>query len=76
MRNNTFHNGKSLEENFDIKKNTHPSYNIDQKINVDINKLLNRVKMDHKNEKKQKIILSVYAILLLSFMTIFISVIK
>ena len=46
------------------------------KINVDINQLLNRVKKNNKNEKKQKIILSVYAILLLSFMTIFISVIK
>tara|TARA_B100000780_G_scaffold266724_1_gene223153 strand:+ start:262 stop:492 length:231 start_codon:yes stop_codon:yes gene_type:complete len=76
MRNNTFHNGKSLEENFDIKKNTHPSYNIDQKINVDINKLLNRVKMDHKNEKKQKIIFFSLSVLLISSMGIFISIIK
>jgi hypothetical protein len=76
MQNNTFHNSKSLQENFDIKKDIYPSYNTDQKINVDINKLLNRIKLDHKNEKKQKFIFFSLSILLICSMGIFISIIK
>ena len=66
-----FDNNKSKSENKSQKKNIPVQY-IDQNINtkklskvqnisekqvVDINKLLNRIKIDHKNETKRKIIL-------------------
>ena len=50
-----FDNNKSKSESKDQKKNIPVQY-IDQKRIVDINKLLNRVKIDQKNERKQKII--------------------
>ena len=39
-----------------VQKKTIPLQYIDQKRIVDINKLLNRVKIDQKNETKEKII--------------------
>ena len=50
-----FDNNKSKSESKDRKKNIPVKY-IDQKRIVDINKLLNRVKIDQKNETKRKII--------------------
>ncbi|MDA9985299.1 hypothetical protein N9E18_00180 [Candidatus Pelagibacter sp.] len=50
-----FDNNKSKSENKSQKKNIPVQY-IDQKRVVDINKLLNRVKIDQKNETKRKII--------------------
>ena len=50
-----YHNNKSISENKG-KKKTIPVKYIDQKGIVDINKLLNRVRMDEKNETKRKII--------------------
>ena len=50
-----FDNNKSKSENKSQKKNIPVQY-IDQKRIVDINKLLNRVKIDQKNERKRKII--------------------
>ena len=50
-----FDNNKSKSENRSQKK-TIPVQYIDQKRIVDINKLLNRVKIDQKNETKRKII--------------------
>ena len=50
-----FDNNKSKSENRSQKKNIPVQY-IDQKRIVDINKLLNRVKIDQKNERKRKII--------------------
>ena len=44
-----------ITSNKDLKKNIPVQY-IDQKRIVDINKLLNRVKIDQKNERKRKII--------------------
>jgi len=50
-----FHDHKHNSEK-KIQKKTIPLQYIDQKRIVDINKLLNRVKTDQKNETKQKII--------------------
>ena len=50
-----FDNNKSKSESKSQKKNIPVQY-IDQKRIVDINKLLNRVKIDQKNESKRKII--------------------
>ena len=50
-----FHNRKHNSEK-KVQKKTIPLQYVDQKRIVDINKLLNRVKTDQKNEIKQKII--------------------
>ena len=50
-----FHDHKHNSEK-KIKKKTIPLQYIDQKRIVDINKLLNSVKIDQKNETKRKII--------------------
>ena len=69
-----FHNNKPNPENKG-KKNNIPALYIDQKRIVDINKLLNRVKMDKKNETKKKIIFYSSAILALSlFSTLVVSI--
>ena len=55
MQKSYFHNGKSTNENKDEKK-LPQSLNIDLKSIVDINILLNKVKIDEKNQIKRKII--------------------
>ena len=50
-----FHNEKSIDQNINTKKLS-KAQNISERQVVDINKLLNRVKIDQKNEKKRKII--------------------
>ena len=55
MQKSYFHNGKSTNENKDEKK-LPQSLNIDIKSVVDINILLNKVKIDEKNQIKRKII--------------------
>ena len=50
-----FHNGKLTNEN-KSKKKLPQSLNIDIKSIVDINILLNKVKIDEKNQIKRKII--------------------
>ncbi|MDA7713812.1 hypothetical protein N8824_00730 [Candidatus Pelagibacter sp.] len=55
MQKNYFHNGKFLIENINQKK-TNPIQLINQKENVDINKLLNKVRINNKNESKKKTI--------------------
>ena len=54
MQKSYFHNNKSISENNNQTKNIYIQ-NIDQKSNVDINKLLNRVKIERKNDIKKKI---------------------
>ena len=74
MQKNYFHNNKSISENKGQKK-TIPLQYIDQKRVVDINRLLNRVRMDKKNEIRKKIIFYSSAILALSlFSTLIMSV--
>ena len=75
MLKNYFHNNKSIDENRGKKKNISDLY-IDQKRIVDINKLLNRVKVDKKNETKRKIIFYSSSILALSLFSTLIVTIK
>ena len=70
-----FDNNKSISKN-KVQKKTIPVQYIDQKRIVDINKLLNRVRMDKKNENKKKIIFYSLTILALGLFSTFITVIK
>ena len=70
-----FDNNKSKNESKRQKKNIPVQY-IDQKRIVDINKLLNRVKIDQKNERKQKIIFYSLSILGLSLLGALITFLK
>ena len=70
-----YHNNKSISENKGQKK-TIPVKYIDQKRIVDINKLLNRVKIDKKNETKRKIIFYSSTILGLSLFGTLITFLK
>ena len=54
MRKTIFHNNRSTSQNEDIKNLEQVSL-VNQKVNVDIKKLLNRVKIKEKKEKKRKI---------------------
>ncbi len=75
MTNTFFHNFKLNEKKLDKKKLSH-SHNISKERNVDINKLLNRVKIDEENEKKHKFIFFSLGIFILGFMALFVSVIR
>ena len=66
---------KSQSESKGRKKNIPVQY-IDQKRIVDINKLLNRVKIDQKNETKRKIIFYSFVILGLSLLGTLITFLK
>ena len=70
-----FDNNKSISKN-KKKKKTIPVQYIDQKRIVDINKLLNRVRLDKKNDTKKKIIFYSLTILALGLFSTFITVIK
>ena len=70
-----FDNNKSKSESKSQKKNIPVQY-IDQKRIVDINKLLNRVKIDQKNETKRKIIFYSLTILALGLFSTLIMIIK
>jgi len=70
-----FDNNKSKSESKSQKKNIPVQY-IDQKRIVDINKLLNRVKIDQKNERKRKIIFYSLTILALGLFSTLIMIIK
>ena len=70
-----FHNRKHISED-KVQKKTIPFQYIDQKRIVDINKLLNRVKIDQKNETKRKIIFYSFIIMGLSLLGTLITVLK
>ena len=55
MQKSYFHNGKSIDQNINIKRSFEARH-IGKKKVVDINRLLNRVKIDRKNETNRKII--------------------
>ena len=55
MRKVYFHNEKSIDQNINTKRLSEAQH-IGERQVVDINKLLNRVKIDQKNETKRKII--------------------
>ena len=70
-----FHNGKSIDQNINTKRLSE-SQHIAEKQVVDINKLLNRVKIDQKNEIKRKIIFYSFVILGLSLFGTLITFLK
>ncbi len=75
MQKTYFHNGKDTSKK-KVQKKTIPLQYIDQKRIVDINKLLNRVKIDQKNETKRKIIFYSFVILGLSLLGTLITFLK
>ena len=64
-----FHNGKSIDQNINTKRLSEVQQ-VSEKQVVDINKLLNRVKKEKKNETKRKIIFYSLSILGLSLLGI------
>ena len=70
-----FHNNKSIDQNINTKKLSKVQ-NISEKQVVDINKILNRIKIDHKNETKRKIIFYSLSILGLSLLGTLITFLK
>ena len=75
MRKVYFHNEKSIDQNIN-KKRLSEVQHVSEKQVVDINKLLNRVKIDQKNEIKRKIIFYSFTILGLSLLGTLITVLK
>ena len=70
-----FDNNKSIGKN-KVQKKTIPVQYIDQKRIVDINRLLNRVRMDKKIETRKKIIFYSLTILALGLFSTLITVVK
>ena len=70
-----YHNFKSIDENIE-KKNFPITKAAVQKRTVDINMLLNRVKLEKKTEIKQKIIYYSLTISLLFLMGVFITIVR
>jgi hypothetical protein len=70
-----FQNSQHISENKSQKK-TIPTQYIDQKRIVDINKLLNAVRIEKKNETKKKIIFYSSVILTLGLFATLITIIK
>ena len=66
MQKTYFHNGKYDSEN-KVQKKTIPLQFTDKKSIVDINKLLNRVRIDKKNETKRKFIFYSSSVIFLGF---------
>jgi len=75
MRKVYFHNEKSIDQNLNTKRLSE-AQNIGERQVVDINKLLNRVKIDQKNETKRKIIFYSVIILGLSLLGTLITFLK
>ena len=75
MRKVYFHNGKSIDQNINTKRLSEVQQ-VSEKQVVDINKLLNRVKIDQKNETKRKIIFYSLTVLSLSLLGTLITVLK
>ncbi|QIZ21542.1 hypothetical protein E5R92_07080 [Candidatus Pelagibacter giovannonii] len=75
MQKVSFHNRKSIDQNINTKKLSE-AQRVSEKQVVDINKLLNRVKIDQKNETKRKIIFYSSTVLGLSLLGTLITVLK
>ena len=70
-----FHNEKSIDQNINTKRLSEAQH-IGERQVVDINKLLNWVKIDQKNETKRKIIFYSLVILGLSLLGTLITFLK
>jgi len=75
MKNIYIYNKKLIDQNIDTKKLSEVQHK-NKKQAVDINKLLNRVKIEQKNETKRKIIFYSLTIFGLSLMGLFIAFVK
>ena len=75
MQKTYFHDSKHFSEK-KVQKKKIPLQYIDQKRIVDINKLLNSVKIDQKNETKRKIIFYSSTVLGLSLLGTLITFLK
>ena len=75
MRKVNFHNGKSIDQIKNTKRLSEVQH-VSEKQVVDINKLLNRVKIDQKNETKRKFIFYTLTIFGLSLLGTLITVLK
>ena len=75
MQKYNFHNEKSIDQNTNIKRLS-VVYKIKEKKVVDINKLLNRVKINQKNETKRKIIFYSSTVFVLSLIGTLITLLK
>ena len=75
MQKNYFHNKKLISENSDKKKSLQ-STSLDTNGVVDINILLNRVKIEEKNKTKRKIIFFSLLVLALFLFGTFIVIIR
>ena len=75
MRKVYFYNEKSIDQNINTKRLSEAQH-IGERQVVDINKLLNRVKIDQKNETKRKIIFYSFVILGLSLLGTLITFLK
>ena len=75
MRKVYFHNGKSIDQNINTKRLSEAQHASEKQV-VDINKLLNRVKIDQKNETKRKIIFYSSTVLGLSLLGTLITFLK
>tara|TARA_B100000767_G_C19555825_1_gene446912 strand:- start:152 stop:379 length:228 start_codon:yes stop_codon:yes gene_type:complete len=75
MSKSYFHNDKFIIEN-NKKKILNPTVNVKTKSVVDINILLNRVKLEEKSEIKRKIIFYSLVTLLLTIIGMFIAIMK
>ena len=70
-----FHNEKSIDQNINTKRLSEAQH-VSEKQVVDINKLLNRVRIEKKNETKRKIIFYSFVIFGLSLMGLFLAIVK
>ena len=75
MRKVYFYNDKSIDQNINTRRLSEAQH-VSEKQVVDINKLLNRVKIDQKNETKRKIIFYSFIILGLSLLGTLITFLK
>ena len=75
MRKVYFHNDKSIDQNINTRRLSEAQH-VSEKQVVDINKLLNRVKIDQKNETKRKFFFYSLTILGLSLLGTLITVLK
>ena len=75
MRKVYFHNDKSIDQNINTRRLSE-AQPVSEKQVVDINKLLNRVKIDKKNETKRKIIFYSSTVLGLSLLGTLITFLK
>ena len=75
MQKSYFHDGK-YDSKKKVQKKTIPLQFTDKKSIVDINKLLNRVRIDKKNETKRKFIFYSSSALVLGLFSTFIMIIN